>query len=68
LFAAIVDRVLGRAGVRWARTTYRLCAIVFLALALASLRELFGGEPQGSSERNPKVRQSRTLRFVRGEP
>jgi chemosensory pili system protein ChpE len=41
LFAAIVDRVLGRAGIRWARLTYRLCAIVFLALALASLRELW---------------------------
>ena len=41
LFAAIVDRVLGRAGIRWARITYRMCAVVFLALALASLRDLW---------------------------
>jgi chemosensory pili system protein ChpE/L-lysine exporter family protein LysE/ArgO len=42
LFAAIVDRVLGRARIHWARMTYRLCAILFLALALASLKELLG--------------------------
>ena len=41
LFAAFVDRVLGRAGVRWAHITYRACAIAFLALALSSLRELW---------------------------
>ena len=41
VFAAIVDWALGRAGSRWARVTYRLCAILFLALALTSLRELW---------------------------
>ncbi len=41
LFAAIVNQVLGRASVYWARITYRMCAIMFLALALASLRELW---------------------------
>jgi chemosensory pili system protein ChpE len=41
LFAAFVGRVLGRAGVRWARLTYRACAIAFLVLALSSLRELW---------------------------
>jgi chemosensory pili system protein ChpE len=41
VFAAIVDRVLGRAGARWAHVTYRMCAIVFLALALTSLKELW---------------------------
>ena len=41
VFAAIVDWALGRAGSRWAHVTYRLCAIVFLALALTSLRELW---------------------------
>ena len=40
LLAAIVDRFLGGAGVRWARVTYRACAILFLTLALASLRDL----------------------------
>jgi chemosensory pili system protein ChpE len=38
--AALVDRVFRNAGLRWARLTYRACALVFLALALASLREL----------------------------
>jgi chemosensory pili system protein ChpE/L-lysine exporter family protein LysE/ArgO len=40
LFAAIVDRLFGSASARWARVTYRMCAVLFLALALASLREL----------------------------
>jgi chemosensory pili system protein ChpE len=41
IFATIVDSVLGRAGVRWTRITYRICALMFLALALASLRHLW---------------------------
>ena len=41
LCAAIVDRVLGGASQRWAQITYRACAVAFLALALASLRELW---------------------------
>ena len=36
-----LQRTLGRIGVRWARITHRLCALVFLALAIASLRELW---------------------------
>ncbi len=39
--AAIVDRVFRRLGARWARFTYRLCAVALLALALGTLRELF---------------------------
>ena len=41
VFAALVDWALGRAGSRWERVTYRMCAILFLALALTSLRELW---------------------------
>jgi chemosensory pili system protein ChpE len=48
VFAALVDWALGRAGSRWARVTYRMCAILFLALALTSLRELWA-----SRERSP---------------
>src|SRR5262245_9372151 len=48
VFAALVDWALGRAGSRWARVTYRMCAILFLALALTSLRELWT-----SRERSP---------------
>ena len=39
--AAVVDRVFRRLGARWARFTYRLCAVALLALALGTLRELF---------------------------
>lgn len=38
--AAIVDRVFKRDGLRWARVTYKLCALAFLALALGSVRDL----------------------------
>lgn len=38
--AAVVDRVFLNVGARWARVTYRACAVAFLALALASVREL----------------------------
>lgn len=48
VFAALVDWAFGRAGSRWARVTYRMCAILFLALALTSLRELWA-----SRERSP---------------
>lgn len=44
--AAIVDRLFRRAGARWARVTYRLCALAFLALALASLRDLLTSPAQ----------------------
>ncbi|MBV1884656.1 MAG: LysE family translocator [Gammaproteobacteria bacterium] len=39
--AAVVDRVFRKMGARWARVTYRLCAIAFLILALNSIRNLF---------------------------
>ena len=38
--AAVVDRLFRRAGVRWARVTYKLCALAFLALAVGSVRDL----------------------------
>jgi chemosensory pili system protein ChpE len=38
--AALVARLFRRAGVAWVRITYRLCAVAFFALALASVREL----------------------------
>jgi chemosensory pili system protein ChpE len=39
--AALVDRVFRRVGLLWARMTYRACAIAFLMLALAMLRQLW---------------------------
>ena len=38
--AALVARLFRHAGVTWVRITYRLCALAFFALALASVREL----------------------------
>jgi chemosensory pili system protein ChpE len=47
--AALVDRVFRRAGVTWARLTYRLCAIAFLALAFSSLRDLWSQHTQAAN-------------------
>lgn len=38
--AAIVDRLFRRAGARWARVTYRVCAAAFFALAIGSVKDL----------------------------
>jgi chemosensory pili system protein ChpE/L-lysine exporter family protein LysE/ArgO len=38
--AAVVDRLFRRAGARWARVTYKICAAAFLALAIGSLRDV----------------------------
>ena len=38
--AAVVDRLFRRAGAHWAKITYRLCAAAFLALAIASVRDV----------------------------
>lgn len=44
--AGLVARLFRDATEAWARITYRLCALAFLALALSSLRQLVGPEPQ----------------------
>ena len=41
LVSILVDRVFRRVGARWARVTYRACAIAFLILALSLLRQLW---------------------------
>lgn len=51
--AAVVDRLFRRAGMQWARLTYRLCAVAFLALALGSVRDLFMAVPQKPSGERP---------------
>lgn len=58
--AAVVDRVFRRLGARWARFTYRLCAVALLALALGTLRELF--HPAADATANgPRADRSATL-------
>ncbi|PPE67485.1 LysE family transporter [Caldimonas caldifontis] len=56
--AAIVDRLFRRAGPGWARITYRLCAAAFLALALASLRDLMVA-PAAPASNPPAVLEQR---------
>ena len=50
--AALVDRLFARAGSGWAKVTYRLCALAFVALALGTLRDLLKApEPLDSTTR-----------------
>ncbi len=50
--AALVDRMFARGEQRWARATYRLCAVAFVALALGTLRDLVSPvEPAPQTER-----------------
>ncbi|MGD1909096.1 MAG: LysE family transporter [Leptolyngbyaceae cyanobacterium] len=48
--AGFVSQTFGKAGARWARLTYRACAVAFLLLALSSLRNLWNSQlvPQDS--------------------
>jgi chemosensory pili system protein ChpE/L-lysine exporter family protein LysE/ArgO len=48
--AAVVDRLFRRAGARWASVTYKLCAAAFLALAVASIRDVIVHSPPPASE------------------
>ena len=40
VFAAVVHWLLANRSARWARVTYRICALMFVVLAIASLNEL----------------------------
>jgi len=55
LVAALVDRAFRRVGTRWARLTYRACAIAFLMLALSMLRQLWVSRQQSTAVQSPKV-------------
>lgn len=45
LMSALVDRLFRGIGARWARITYRACAVALLALAIAMARELWVSRP-----------------------
>lgn len=53
--AALVDRLFARAGSGWARVTYRLCALAFVALALGTLRDLLNAPEPVDSTKLPGV-------------
>jgi len=53
LVSALVDRAFRRVGARWARLTYRACAIAFLMLALSMLRELWVAHQRSPAGQEP---------------
>jgi chemosensory pili system protein ChpE len=53
--AAMVDRLFARTGTRWAKTTYRLCAVAFVALALGTLRDLVSPAETVAPKVRPQV-------------
>jgi chemosensory pili system protein ChpE len=57
--AAVVDGVFARGGQRWAKATYRLCAIAFVALALGALRDLVSPEPSKPGVERPATSSTR---------
>jgi chemosensory pili system protein ChpE len=60
LVAALVDRAFRRVGARWARLTYRACAIAFMMLALSILRQLWASRQPSAAIQWPggDVRQA----------
>jgi len=60
--AALVDRTFRRVGARWARLTYRACAIAFLMLALSMLRQMWV-----SSRQSPTIQSPRAPRAMMSE-
>jgi chemosensory pili system protein ChpE len=53
--AALVDRLFARAGNGWAKLTYRLCALAFVALALGTLRDLLSTPEPVDAAKRPVV-------------
>lgn len=53
--AAVVDRLFRRAGARWAKVTYRLCAAAFLALAISSVRDVIVQPSKSQLREKPAV-------------
>ncbi len=60
LCAGLVAQLFGKAGVRWARLTYRACTIAFLLLALSSLRNLWNTHLALQGDVTPSTVQERT--------
>jgi chemosensory pili system protein ChpE len=58
LCAGLVAQVFGKAGVRWARLTYRACAVAFLLLALSSLRNIWSSYTPLPTSDHPPAMQS----------
>lgn len=64
--AGLVEMFRRKAGARWARATYRLCAIAFFALALAALRDVWREWPahRAAPQADERVVVPRVVRGV----
>ncbi len=58
--AWIVAQIFRRAGQRWTKLTYQLCAVAFFALAVASLRDLWQPSTGAASTTRPQKTLERT--------
>lgn len=57
--AAVIDRIFKKAGQNWVALTYRLCALMFLLLALNTVRELFAQPPSARARMSPPAMHAR---------
>jgi chemosensory pili system protein ChpE/L-lysine exporter family protein LysE/ArgO len=57
--AAAIDRIFKKAGQKWVALTYRLCALMFLLLALNTVRELFAQTPSARARMSPPAMHAR---------
>lgn len=57
--AAAIDRLFKKAGQRWVALTYRLCALMFLLLALNTVRDLFAHTPSARAQMSPPAIHTR---------
>lgn len=61
--AAMVDRLFRNTGQKWARLTYKICALAFLLLAISSAKQLMNNRQSEIVEQNigPKIAPTRQL-------
>jgi chemosensory pili system protein ChpE len=57
--AAAIDRLFKKAGQKWVALTYRLCAVMFLLLALNTVRDLFAHAPSTGAHLSPPAIHAR---------
>lgn len=57
--AAAIDRLFKKAGQKWVALTYRLCALMFLLLAINTLRDLFVQMPSTEAHMSPPAIHAR---------
>lgn len=59
--AAAIDRIFKKAGQKWVALTYRLCAVMFMLLAVNTVRELFSHSGPSALHVSPPAIQGPNL-------